>query len=257
LGPAAVASLAATVLTLVTSGIVGALVFVAIEVAPVLFLLRQALQWRTDESGAVEWYPPGRLITDLSLAAMAAALLFLMWLGTGAGGIMGVFDRFVEAFPSDLPSDGPIAQAHALMMRWAHWLPGIVTASWVLMTVLNAMLAQMLAVRSGLARRPTPDIVSVQIPSWCVLPLAAAVPIVIFATGWLTFAGIVVLMLLSIPYLFQGLAVLHALSRRHAPSRVPIVGFYVLLVVFSWPLVLLVVLLGLAEEWTGLRRRFA
>jgi hypothetical protein len=257
LGPAGVASAGAALITFVASGFVAGAVFLLIEAAPVLLLVRQALLWRKGENGRTEWYPPGRLITDLSLAALVVSLLSLWWLASGEGGVAGLFDEFVRSLPSDLSSDSAMAQAHMLFVRWAHWLPGVIGASWVLMTVLNAIIAQQLALRSGMAKRPTPDIAEFEVPGWCGIPLLASVPVVALSQGGLAAVAILVLVLFSIPFLFQGLGVVHALSRKHAPSRLPIIGFYVLFVLFSWPLVLLVVLLGLAEEWAGLRRRYA
>ena len=52
--------------------------FAAINVAPVILLVRQALLARTATAGAIEWYPPGLLaawLTGLGLTAIAAAFL--------------------------------------------------------------------------------------------------------------------------------------------------------------------------------------
>ena len=256
LGPATLASAGAVVVLLAAGGVIAALVFVVVEAAPALLLVRQAMLWRQGE-GPVEWYPAGRILADLVLVTAVLALLALLWLAAGDGGIAGLFDRIVAGLPAEVPRSGPIAQAHALLVRWAEWVPGIVAGSWVLMTILNGVLAQALAVRAGRARRPSPDMATLQAPGWCVAPLALGAVGASLGGGSLQAAAIVLLVLFALPFLFQGLAVVHTLARRRGGSSLPLVVFYVLLVVFSWPLAPILVLLGLAEEWAGLRRRIA
>lgn len=256
LGPATLASAGAVIVMLAAGGLIAAGVFVVVEVAPALLLVRQAMLWRQDE-GPVEWYPAGRVLADLVLVTASLALLGLLWLGAGEGGVAGLFDRIVAGLPADIPRTGPIAQAHALLVRWAEWVPGIVAGSWVLMTILNAILAQALAVRAGRARRPSPLMATLEAPGWCAAPLALGATGAALGSGSLQAAAIVVLILFALPFLFQGLAVVHTLARRRGGSSLPLVVFYVLLVVFSWPLAPILVLLGLAEEWAGLRRRIA
>jgi hypothetical protein len=256
LAPAALASAGAAVVVLAAGGAVAALLFALIEAAPALLLVRQTLLWRQD-GVAVEWYPIGKVLTDLVAAATVAGLAMLLWVAAGEGGIVGVFDRLLATLPPEVPRTGPIAQAHALLVRWAEWVPGIVAGSWLLMTIVNAVLAQALAVRGGLARRPSPAMASFEAPGWCAAPLLVAAAAAALTTGTVAAAAALVMILFATPYFFQGLAVLHALVRKRTGSSLPLVALYVLLVVFSWPLAPLLVLLGLAEEWAGLRRRIA
>jgi hypothetical protein len=61
--------------------------------------------------------------------------------------------------------------------------------------------------------------------------------------------------LLGIAYVFAGLAVLHAVLRRHAGRIFILVPAYATLLL-GWP-VLLVAACGMIDQWFGLRQRFA
>ena len=49
---------------------------------------------------------------------------------------------------------------------WMFLFPGLMATSWLVMVVLNAVLAQALAVRLGWNRRPSPDLTRLELPSW-------------------------------------------------------------------------------------------
>jgi len=120
-----------------------------------------------------------------------------------------------------------------------------------------AALAQGLLARSGHARRPTPALGGLVLPSWVVPVTLGALVVGRLSDGAPAFAANLVLLLSGALLFLAGLAVLHALVAARRLGRAPLVFVYVLLVLFSWPLVAVVAVLGLAEELVGLRRRLA
>lgn len=260
IGPlsAGLASAGALLLTLLASGLAATLVLLVVQVAPALLVSHRALLWRR-AGEAVEWYPLGRLAADTVLYVGAVALLALLWVETGTQGIEALARAFAAHLAAHL-GDGPSTTAlEALFASWLGWLPAIVALSWLLMIWGNAGLAQALLARSGHARRPTPPLALLDAPRWAVPALLLAL-----ALGWLApgapvlAAALGIVAALSGALVFLGgLAVLHALVAHRRLGRAPLVLLYLLLVLFSWPLVLVVVLLGVVEELAGLRRRLA
>jgi hypothetical protein len=59
---------------------------------------------------------------------------------------------------------------------------------------------------------------------------------------------------LFLPFCLAGLAVLHTAARRLTHPAPALIAFYAISGVFGWPL-LAVAVLGLLENWLGLRRR--
>ena len=111
--------------------------------------------------------------------------------------------------------ESEIADALALVV------PGIIAASWMVMAVINATLAQGLLARFKLNWRPSPDIALVDLPLW--IPLALAVATTLTMLGDVArFFGVNAIVTLTVPFCLAGLGVVHALilggSRTHALS---------------------------------------
>ncbi len=235
---------------LAASDVVAAALFAGLYAAPVVVLVRQALLARSGPSGALEWYPPGMLaawLTGLGLAAFAAALLIL----GGPDGIEAQLRQSLAPAVDRLVDE----RGDALTALLALVIPGVVAASWMVMTASNATLAQGVLARFGLAWRPSPDLASLTLPKWIPLLLAVAAAATAFG-GAARFFGVNVVIVLVVPLCLAGLAVLHTLVRRLPRPQIPLVAFYVLAGLFGWPL-LVIAVLGLLDAPLGLRRRFA
>ncbi|MFN3459936.1 MAG: DUF2232 domain-containing protein [Oceanibaculum sp.] len=258
------AGVAAFVIVALASGsLMAAGLYLGIEVLPVAVLVRQALLSRPvmaadGTAGGVEWYPLGRL-TGL-LAAMAASVLVLIWLvfAGGDGGLEAAVRTFLNAglqgvLQAGGADAGEITPAIALM---AALFPGIAAASWVVMIAVNGALAQGLASRFGRNLRPSPDMATLELPRALLAALVVAAVVGLVAPGGLGYIGRNLLVVLGMAYLFAGLAVVHGFILRLAARQVLLVVVYVTMVLFGWP-VLLVMLLGIVDQLFGLRRRFA
>jgi len=247
---AALAGLTALLMLLATSNIMTVFMFAALNVAPVILLVRQALLARTGNDGVIEWYPPGLLaawLTGLGLTAIiVASLLFGGPENTQAvvrEMLAPVLDRL---FDEAAPGRDELAGVLAMIM------PGVVVASWMVMTLANSSLAQGLLTRFGAAWRPSPPLTALELPTWFLVLLSLAAAGAALG-GMMRFVGVNVIIILTVPFCLAGLAVLHTIASRFARPAVPLAGVYVLAGLFGWPL-LLVTCLGLLDTLIGLRR---
>ncbi len=253
IGAAAIAGATATLVLLAASDAMAALLFAAINAVPVVLLVRQALLAQRQEDGTVLWYPPGLLtawLTALALGGLGAAFFAL----GGPQALLADLRTVVAEALSRLSYEGPvsltqIANALALVT------PGIIAASWMVMVVINGVLAQGLVARFKVNWRPSPDLASLDLPIWITAALAIAIGLTLFG-GIPRFIGINAAIALIVPFALAGLAVLHTATRRLAHPAMALVVFYVLAALFGWPL-LIAAALGLCETWLGLRRRLA
>lgn len=247
---------------LASGSLMAAGLYLGIEVLPVAVLVRQALLSRPvmagEEGSGIEWYPLGRL-TAL-LAAMAATVLVIIWLvfAGSEGGLEAAVRTFLNAGLQGMlqaggAETGEITPAIALM---AALFPGIAAASWVVMIAVNGALAQGLASRFGRNLRPSPDMATLELPRALLVALVVAAVVGLVAPGGLGYIGRNLLVVLGMAYLFAGLAVVHGFILKLAARQVLLVVVYVTMVLFGWP-VLLVMLLGIVDQLFGLRRRFA
>ena len=252
-GTAALAGTVAILLLLAAGGILAAGVFAALNVLPVLLLVRQSLLARAGADGAVEWYPPGLLTAWLAGLALVGLIVFLSLAG-GPDDIRTELSELLTPMLERSSDEG--ASDHAELLGFLSFiLPGILAASWMVMTATNGILAQGMLTRFGISWRSSPDLAALSLPKWLPILLAAAVGATLI-DGTMGFFGINVIIVLAVPFCLAGLGVLHTVARRFARPAIPLVTFYVLAGVFGWPL-LLAMLLGVLESSLGIRRRFA
>jgi hypothetical protein len=251
-GASVLAGVTALLVLVAANNLVAAAAFAGLNAFPVVLLVRQSLLARGGIEGRFEWYPPGLLtawLTGLGLAAIAAVVFLL-------GGPQGVQTALREVLAPALEGfDESTPQHDELIGFLASVLPGVVAASWMVMTLTNGTLAQGLLARFGASWRPSPDLAALGLPVWVPLLLACAVAVTALG-GTVRFLGVNIIIVLTVPFCLAGLAVLHTMARRLPRPALLLVTFYALAAVFGWPL-LLAALLGLLESSVGLRRRFA
>jgi hypothetical protein len=252
-GASASAGLVAALLLAGAGSLPAAALFAAVNVGPVVLLVRQSLLARTGHGNAVEWYPPGLLtawLTGLGLVAAGVMFVFL-------GGPQDMQAALREVLAPALDRHhGEVAPEFGELLAFvAFILPGIIATSWMVMTLTNGSLAQGLLARFGANWRPSPDLAALGLPMWIPVLLAFAAGATLLG-GTARFIGVNVMIVLAVPFCLAGLAVLHTVARRFPRPAVTLVTFYLLAGFLGWPL-LLIALLGLLDSPLGLRRRFA
>ena len=248
-GVALAAGLTASIMLLAASNITAALMFAAVNVLPVILLVRQALLARTATAGAIEWYPPGLLaawLTGLGLTAIAAAFLLFGGSDSLQSAIREMLTPTLGRFIDErAPGGDEFVQLVAMIT------PGLVASSWMAMTLINGILAQGLLARFGASWRPSPALATLSLPRWfLVLPVLAAGTTAL--GGTMRFLGINMMIALTVPFCLAGLAVLHTVAYRFSRPAILLVSFYVLAGALGWPL-LLITVLGLIDASLRLR----
>lgn len=254
LGSAALAGIGSLGLILVFGGGIAALVFLVVQLGPSLLAVRQSLLNRPAADGSTEWYPPGHVLGSLVVYAAVVMILALLWVRLATGDVSGTFAQAIGELADQLGGTQAAAVAQAVT-DYASIVPGIVAVSWVLMTVINAALAQFLALRSGRTQRPAFALAQLTLPAWCGPALGITAAASLVAGGDVAFFVQGLAALFAVPYLLQGLAVVHCLADRLPARGLALAGFYLMLLLFSWPLLIGIVALGLVEDWAQLRRR--
>ena len=248
------------------AGVVGNLVlpavFLVFSGVPVALAVRQALLARRLEDGTVQWYPPGLLMVTLTalgavgiLAASLAAAMF-----GDADGLKSLIrsmlvSSLVEVFQgSGLPDAATAGNAAADIITAV--LPGVVAVSWLMMVIVNGLLAQSLLARFNRLVRPPLCMSAFELPGWTPLVFALTLVGAMMFDGELGFIAVNLAVIQALPFLFAGLAVVHAFAASRPSKMAILVAFYLLVSLLAWP-VLAVIGLGIIEQWAGLGRRFA
>jgi hypothetical protein len=246
------------------AGLVGAGLFVLVQAAPAVLVIRQSLLARR-ANGGLEWYPPGLVLAQLTaLAALAISIAFVLMLGR-PGGLEGATGDFLRSALAEFgAAEVKVAEVGVTAVgvsaggepqgRWIFLFPGLMAASWLIMVVVNGLLAQALAVRLGWNRRPSPTLSELELPGWLwpAIGIAGALALIGGGPGFL---GRALLIVLVVPYVFLGLAVIHTAAGRWPNRRLALAACYGAIVLLGWP-ILAVLLLGFVEDWAHVRQRF-
>jgi hypothetical protein len=236
------------------AGVVAAALFALVQAVPAVMVIRQALLSR-QQDGKVEWYPPGLVLAQLAtFAALCIIASYLVLLGH-PGGLQGVLSDFIGATLAELSGVEAEAAPSPELGRWMFLFPGLMAASWLVMVVVNGVLAQALAVRLGWNRRPSPALSELELPGWLWPAIGVAALLAVLGDDGLGFLGRSLLIVLVVPYMFLGLAVIHAFARRWSHRRLALTIFYGGVMLLGWPL-LAILLLGFVEDWAHVRQRF-
>ncbi len=256
----AAAALGAMLMVLVTGSIAPPLAFLVTTALPVVPLIRQALLSRRHSDGTLEWYPPGYLL--LVLAGLGGTLIIIAGvlgsvIGTGDGLKALVHDLLAQVLAPLLNSDiAPgIRPDDALFETLTQVFPGVAVTSWLILVMANGLLAQTVLARLKGLRRPPLRMSDVDLPHWAPLVLALTMAGAATLNGEAGFLLVNLAIVLALPFLFSGLAVVHAFAATRSSKAAILLVFYVLMALFAW-LVPVVIGLGIIDQWAGLRRRF-
>ncbi|MCC6471936.1 MAG: DUF2232 domain-containing protein [Alphaproteobacteria bacterium] len=238
-------------------GIALSLLFGAVFIVPVPILVRQALLARTGSLGGVEWYPPG-LLTGW-LVGIGLALLGLGSVVIGLQGGIEAYARQSAGFTVDLlgqmiqqpPSPGERARA---VDRLSAHLLGAAVAVVMVVTVINATLAQGLLMRFGWNRRPAPDMAALDLPPHVPLLALGCLAAGMLLPGDLGYVLRNALPVLLAGGLLAGLAVAHAAMRRLNGRSWMLALLYMVAIFMGLPMFLLMAI-GMAEPFLKLKRR--
>lgn len=222
---------------------------------PVVIMARSAILVRTGADGEPEWFPPGRLLIRQAGLAIAGFLAAVVLASGEPGGLQGILRGLMSELGRTL-AEADVRFNQELALVWVSSIvPGLTGVSWLVMMVLNGLLAQGVLARFGAAVRPTPRLVDVELPRWTDIAFALCVAGA-FLPDPIGFAALNCALILGALFGFTGLATVHAFARARRSGRVFLVAFYGVVFLLGWP-ILLVIGLGLIEQWMGLRRRWS
>lgn len=229
-------------------------IYIAIAAIPALIVIRQSLfsqPGTTTEE--LEWYPIGLVLSCLTAYGLIVLTGTSLYFLGDEGGLTGRSQQLLSSVFAKVSAANP--QITIPLEGIARYLPGMLLSVWLLISIVNATLAQNVLSRIGHAIRPLPNYSSIELPNWMSLALAIVI-LLSFFSGVFGDFGRNASPLLSTPFFLLGLAVIHTLSRRVSARGPVLFGVYFLLVIVGW-LSALVVLLGVLEQWISLRERFA
>ena len=254
------AALAAVLLIALIGGIFSAMSFTIFGAAPSILLTKLALLARPfssqeagDSETELEWYPAGTMIMWLTGFGVLGFMAALFAASVQSGGLESIIREELALTISQFMTGYDEALRQTAIDTVAPFFPSALFVFWLVMMVVNAALAQGILVRWNKNLRPTPDITQLELPNILPMAIAAAGVVALLGEGTFAYAARNLIVILSVPFFFSGLGVVHALMRRVADSILPLVLFYIFLLFLGWP-IFMIAGLGFIDHWVGLRK---
>lgn len=256
-GALGLAAAAGLVVCLGVGGVAGAAVYAALGALPSWLTVQSALRKRVDRaSGQLTWRPIGQTIATLALViGFTMAMLGL----TSAGGepiATTVREQLLASLGASLSEIDPEVLAR-LVDSIAPFFLGFSAGLWLLMIVVNGVLAENFAAARNWALRPRPRWSTFALPDWFAWPLVIAAVIGLIPGGDAQFLARNLVMVFAAGYLLQGLATIHTISHGRSGRFVLLVGVYVSLFLFLLIAAPVVAGIGMIDQWAEIRRRMA
>lgn len=249
-----------------TAGMVGggfsAGIYGLTQALPVWLVVRQLLLQRPsiDQSGeAIEpvktdWYPPGEMLCWLAMLAASILAFFAWYSANGEQGLSAQVTENLGSILKGLSPDLPSESRDNMVAIISPMFPGALACSWLIMTIVNAALAQGILTKFEKNLRPSPVYMDLELPQWMSWPLVLSAALALMGSGEIEYTGRNLAMVTALPYFFLGLAVVHTWAKRVSFPGFVLFTLYLVMVVSGWA-VILVAGIGVAEQWVGLRNR--
>ena len=257
-GAAAAAAGAVVIFALVPGSLVPPAIFLVLFGVPVVWLARLVGLTRPDGDGdaGLQWYPLGRLLLQVTVAAGIAVVAVAIVSGYDPEAMVreatsALVDLLTEMQTASLPPTP--AEVEPMVRIYVGIMPFMVALLMTAILVVDLWLGSLVARASSRFRRPTEPLWTVALPNEILIgfPIAVALGFLPGVVGAIAkvFAGAFACGLLLV-----GLAVLHALTRGSS-ARLPILVLVYILLIFSGLPIILFVIVGAAETFLHLRAR--
>jgi hypothetical protein len=251
--------------TVVTGSFPLAIAYLAVDAAPIAMLSRLGLM--ASQTGGLPLPGPaiGRTVSWLVLVAFAAVGVGLAMMSAGPEGIEATLRSRLEEFLPPTPAaemtvtagEMDFAAARAEMLqKAAGFLPGAAGWNWCLRAILSAGLAQMLLTRMNLAVWQTPDYRGFAAPQWMFALFGAAAMAAATLKDDAGFIAGNAAMVLGLPLVLQGLAVVHCAAALMKSRLAWLTAFYVLALITGTIAVVMLVGLGALDSFLQIRTRY-
>jgi len=197
------------------------------------------------------WFPAGSILA--MIAAVGGVYIIALSVMTGGGLEETVTQALTELSNAFAAPQGETVLQQAVLTL-VPYFAGMAAAMWALGLVLNVVIAQGLLAKGGRNIRPSPRLRELTLPDGLSWALVGSALMALIASGEIEYIGHNLAIVLSVPFFFLGLAVVHKLAGL-TPLPGVMLGLVYLVVIFSGWFVLVIAGIGILEQWFGLRNR--
>lgn len=259
--PVAIVSGAISVMVL-TGSVALAAVYLFMDAAPVALLSR--LRGAERDGSAISGAAIGKSVCWLVASAAFVLIAGLAFMPAGPDGIAATLrEQLGEVLATGTavsimaPGGEITAEAREQMLKLlASVLPAAVAVHWCLRTILSTGLAQIVLARMELTQGLAPDYRQFAVPTWFIAPAGVFIALAWVGSGDVGFVAASAAAVLSLPLALQGLAVVHCAAAQSRQRLALLVVFYILALLMASVAVMMLVVVGVVEQFYKIRARY-
>ncbi|MGN6550762.1 MAG: DUF2232 domain-containing protein [Pararhizobium sp.] len=190
-------------------------------------------------AGSLAWYPLSRIMLHLCALVTIGLIVLGFVVGYGRALVGEVVDAFIAVMKQQSPSYDPSADTVAAMKDFfAHALPAVQGALWVVILFASLYIAGFLVRASGRSRRPKDDVpAALRMPRAALGAFLLGVVLTFFG-GAATLIGSAVCGAFGAGFVLAGFAILHDRTRGRTWRFAALWLGYISVLLFTVPLVL-------------------
>ncbi|HCX14423.1 MAG TPA: hypothetical protein DGZ24_03805 [Rhodospirillaceae bacterium] len=262
--PVAVVSGAITVLFL-TGSVAMAGAYLIMDAAPISLLSRLRAIAKPDKNGfTIAGAAIGRLVCFLVIGATIALVIGLTAIPNKPDGIEVALqeqlrDLLAAVTSATIATQGSEASVEArdqMLRVLSVILPPAIALHWCLRSILSTSLAQIALSRMKLGREIVPEYRQFTVPRWFAFAASASIVLAMTTSGDVRFVATSAAAVLSLPLALQGLAVVHCAVAQTQQRTFLLVMFYIFALLMSSVAAVLLVSLGIIEQFFEIRARY-
>ncbi len=237
-----------------------AVIYIFTYALPAVVLIFLALRFRIGAMNKVFWYPEGSLFAS---ALMFPCLIFLTFIGltfSHEGGLLALSHQHLVEMMEPVKtkmSANMAVEFSAMLEKIVVFMPALIGILWALVTMGSIAVAQNVLQRQKLNIRDEFMLQRFHVPQWMIY--AVAITGIVGASNVVPYNYIAanLSLILGLPFLFVGLAVIHAWAATRKYKTGILLLFYGLLSLppLSVILGILTALIGVIDQWANFRHK--
>jgi hypothetical protein len=241
------------------------IVYLILDALPALGLVWLAMRHRTTPDRQTVWTPEGPLLEALVMYPCLIFIGVILLTKDHNGGLLamsqelfhGMTDQVTAKFAEKGQTITPDIQLQVqnYLDFFARIVPSVSMYAWLFSTALAMGIAQLIITQQGWALRPSFALEQLRLPHWILGATILAGLAAALAPAPFDYLGLNLALVLGMPFLFTGLAIVHVWAAQTRHPTLTLVGFYVICSA-AYP-VLLVALLGAVDQGFDFRKKLA
>jgi hypothetical protein len=231
-------------------------VFYCISIAfPAWLIILTAFAPQRDHKTSSSPIPIGEIISRLVILGGIILILSAIILSNNLSDLPKDIESLLyKMIMNNSPGLNITANHRLLVERMVPLFPSIIFLSWLLMIIINTVVAQAILIKARVNLKPAFQYSKIKAPEWIYWIFATSGILTLIGPNNLEYLSRNLTAIILIPFLFIGLGVIHTAARKFRSPSVILVPLYFFIIISSWPS-FIAILLGFFEKWTDFRQK--